>query len=377
MSTLITGSIGASKSLLAVEIIEKTLKETFMFNGEELHRKVYSNIAGLLLEHQPINADDLNHWKSWAKPGDVIVYDEVQLVWPMQKGIAEKTPQAIIDIDMSRHDGVEFYFITQHSMKIHGYLRRTLPRHLHVRRVGSLPLAVIYEFDHVSALATFSNKMSMKMWWHPKRLYKMYDSAVVHFKRKSKFSPAIGLALIPLIAGAAYAPTFMENYKNKQNIQSSVTTVKGDPLGLAKKTEPLQPIQAAGQVQTYTPVYPLTDLAKLPKEFRPTGCIVKKNDCQCYDDDGAKIEVELKQCIMATTEIKLIKTSKAQSATTLAPMLNEVKKDSIPQAQNDKTIDINFPVRPVEQRYDKQAIGQNFLPVPALVNSGGVLGRGS
>ena len=247
---------------------------------------------------------------------------------------------------------------------------------------------MLYEWDYAAVTANKKSANSITPWKWNRKDFKLYHSADIHTKVK-RAMPNFLWVLIALFIPAAYllpAKT-MDLYsrfsgnKKPSEIQTTVTTAKGDTLGLAKKDDKTNLTNTSfGNDNTpviNTIVYPLTDLAKVPKEFRPTGCIVKKNECQCYDDDGAKIEVELKQCLMATTEIRLIKTGRAQSGNYPTPNTNEVKNEPIPSAKIDNGMELNFPQKTVEQKYDKQAIGQNFLPVPAPVVSGGVLSRGS
>lgn len=388
MITLLTGVPGSGKSLKAVGLIKQFLANPLKVNGQEFKRTIYTNIKGLLLDHVLIDKDNMLNWHEWVKPGDVLIFDEIQQVF-RPRAMGQKVPDCIAELEVHRSTySIDMVFITQHVMLLDQNVRRLVGQHIDIRRVAGFPASMLYEWDYAAVTANKKSANSITPWKWDKKDFKLYHSADIHTKVKRAMPNFVWVLIAMMIPAAYFLPKqTMDLYarltgnKIPTNIETTVTTVKGDPLGLAKKDEKTNLINtnAGNDNPPAIPaiVYPLTDLAKIPKELRPTGCIVKKNECQCYDDYGAKIQVELKQCLMATTEIHLIKTSRAQSGYYPTPTANEPKKEPIPQAKNDNSIDINFPVRSVEQKYDKQAIGQNFLPVPAHVNSGGVLNRGS
>ena len=90
MITVITGTPGAGKTLYAISkliqpLVGTTVKHT-QEDGtvEEVPRTIYTNINGLLLDHELIDGGEnngLRDWWKWAKPGSVIVFDEVQRIW--------------------------------------------------------------------------------------------------------------------------------------------------------------------------------------------------------------------------------------------------------------------------------------------------------
>ena len=90
MITIITGTPGAGKTLYTIEkLLQPLVGATFTYTndqGQEVTapRTIYTNINGLLLDHEKIDGGDnqgLRDWHQWAKPGAVIVFDEVQRHW--------------------------------------------------------------------------------------------------------------------------------------------------------------------------------------------------------------------------------------------------------------------------------------------------------
>jgi zona occludens toxin len=146
MITLITGVPGSGKTLYCVSEILPTLIGSVV-NGQDgnpdITRIVYTNINGLLLDHESIDGglNGLTGWQNWCKPGDCIVFDEVQSVWkPRPNG--SKIPDDIGALETHRHKGVDFVLLTQHPMLLDQNVRALVGRHLHIRRMGGMGAAI-------------------------------------------------------------------------------------------------------------------------------------------------------------------------------------------------------------------------------------------
>jgi zona occludens toxin len=235
MITLETGLPGAGKTLLCVDKLLRPLvgatvrHEDSEGNAVEVQRVIYSNINGLLLEHekigpgapwiydgktdswsQPEGGDKfgLNNWHEWAKPGSVIVYDEIQKPWPLAAS-GSKVPPCITALETHRHMGVDFIPITQHPMLIHANLVRLVGRHLHIRRMGNMGLAIVYEWDSCSRTLLYKNAFAKSPYRYAKDVFKLYKSAELHTKQPRKmpsliWGVGIGLAAMVYFGPAAY-----------------------------------------------------------------------------------------------------------------------------------------------------------------------------
>ena len=158
MITVITGTPGAGKTLYTIEklllpLVGSTISQQSEDGVVTTHpRTIYTNINGLLLDHELIDGGDkqgLRDWHKWAKPGSVIVFDEVQRHWkPRANGSA--VPADIEALETHRHMGVDFIIITQNVMLVDKNIHALGGRHLHVRRIANMPMAIVYEWDHVS-----------------------------------------------------------------------------------------------------------------------------------------------------------------------------------------------------------------------------------
>lgn len=318
--TLITGVPGSGKTLKAVWDHLRPYVGHVDVNvndkGEEIKipSVVYTNINSLQIEHELIegggswtydlkkkawvyegNPMGLRNWHNWAKPGAKIFFDEFQKFWPPRANGAAVPPD-IQALDTHRHMGVDFVVITQNCNNVDRHLLGLVDRHIHVRRVANMPLAVVYEWDHASRSLNYRNSMSKSPWRYPLKAYKLYKSAELHTKQKRKV-PSILWFILAGLGTAAYAfPTL------QTRLTERITGKKSEHVATVEQPK-------AGEPQTYikdgvkytvettqTAVAPLPAVsAPLPLPLAPAqpvaaGCVVSPlSECKCFDAQGVKV----------------------------------------------------------------------------------------
>jgi len=213
MITVITGTPGAGKTLYAIQKLLLPLVGTDVVQEVDgvvtIHpRTIYTNIKGLTIDHEFIDGGDVNglrDWHLWAKPGAVIVFDEVQKIWsPRANGSA--VPDDIQALETHRHMGVDFILITQNVMLVDRNIHALGGRHLHVRRVANMPFATVYEWDHVSRQLLFAKSITKSFFKHDKKVYKLYHSADLHTKQPRKMPGVLWFLLIAVVVLAWKGP---------------------------------------------------------------------------------------------------------------------------------------------------------------------------
>ncbi|MCS4511933.1 zonular occludens toxin domain-containing protein [Xylophilus ampelinus] len=266
MITIITGTPGAGKTLYAIDKLLRNMVGTTIkrkIDGVEVEepRIIYSNINGLLLDHELIDDSDhggLHNWHEWAKPGALIVYDEFQKAWPPRPN-GSKVPPDIQALDTHRHMGVDFILITQSVMNTDRHIHALCNRHLHVRRMGNLGLTIVYEWDHASRTLLYSKALAKHPFKYSKSVFELYKSAEVHTKQPKSIPPLIWVALLAL-AGAAYlGPTVYGRLKARINgtppaatsstpaRTTTVTNPDGTTTTKTTLTSTVPPARQAGQ----------------------------------------------------------------------------------------------------------------------------------
>lgn len=330
--TLITGVPGSGKTLYAIDKIlrsyvgatsDKILDDGFVL---KIQRIIYTNINGLLIDHEKIegsgewkksgsewsftgeNDQGLRNWHNWAKPGSLICFDEFQKCWPPRPNGAPIPPD-IQTLDTHRHMGVDFLLITQNCMNIDRHVLGLVDRHLHIRRVANMPMAVVYEWDHASKSLLYKNSITKSAWRYDKSVFKLYKSAELHTKQARKMPGLVWFILIGL-AGVAYAIPSLKNRltdrvtqsqpgKASPAVQAASAPLKpGEKItseyvkdGIKYTVETVQnPLPAAS-----SPARSASDsvTAQRPAPIM-AGCFQSpaNNVCACLDTTGAKIETE-------------------------------------------------------------------------------------
>jgi len=221
--TLITGSPGSGKTLYTVDkLLPELIAREYKVPGDDAgERKVkttiYSNITGLVLEHERMDAAMLDSWPDWARPGDVIVFDEFQRVWPAAPS-GQKVSPGIQGLETHRHRGVDFILITQHPRLIHTNVRSLISRHLHFRRLGKTKSASVYEWDLCSAGLQFSKTVRKFIYRYSKKSFQNYISSELHTKPMGSLPFLFWVVLFALVGSSFAAYRFYHKFLAAQEV---------------------------------------------------------------------------------------------------------------------------------------------------------------
>lgn len=291
MLTIITGTPGAGKSLYTVwEEARKVPGSSVESNGVAVPRRLLSNIKDLLLEHEVIGAKELETWHEWARPGDVIIFDEVQEVW-RPRSFGTKVPECIAALETHRHKGVDIILITQHPMLVDPNIRRLCNRHLHLRRLART-VAYVYEWDHCANPGQVKTAIQARVWFHPKKAYALYKSAQLHTKPTARVPR---LALVGLAAAALFAyvaPMAYGRVTKSLGMESTPVATAARPAASApKKKEPEAGLPAPAPF--ISPVLQTVSVSARPEYL---GCIKFGPRCECFGDVGQRVQVEPATC---------------------------------------------------------------------------------
>lgn len=316
MLTLITGTPGAGKSLMAVwdyarkvpgstvETAQTCVSHGVTYDsGSAVPRHLFTNIKGLLVEHTHIDAERLMNWHEWAQPGDVILYDEVQEVW-RPRALGKDVPACVAALETHRHLGVDIILVTQHPMLLDSNVRRLTNQHIHLRRITKT-CAYVYEWDGCSVNpGATKSAVNGRLWWHPKKAYALYKSAQLHTKPTAKI-PRLAWVGLAAAAGLAYmAPTAYGRITDR--FAPPAAKVAAPPALAASAAQKQAALAAAAPLAPVVPPEPLTPLQSLLAS-RPAGCIALPKRCVCFAADGRPIpDLDQAVCVAAMGEVSPI-----------------------------------------------------------------------
>lgn len=333
MITLITGSPGSGKTLYCVDKILQPLVGTTVNSTNDdgetttYSRTIFTNIPRLLLDHELIDADWLEHLHERKQTGCVVVFDEVQRVWPNRPSMS-KRPAAVEYLETHRHDGIDIVLMTQNPLLLDPAVRALVGRHLHIRRLGAFGAAIVYEWDSCSNALNYRAAFTKTPYKYNRRVFKLYHSADVHTKQTRKV-PFVAWVLIGGVAGAAYFwPQVGDVIRGTSRKTSSSEVVQVEPTGEldGMKVLPIRveeentrgssselagpsdnrPLTADEYIQTLVPRVPdfpytaprydgLTSPVRAPY---PAACInSERRGCECFNQHGVKMSVRKATCI--------------------------------------------------------------------------------
>jgi hypothetical protein len=297
--TAVTGLPGNGKTLYTICMVKEW--------AEREKREVYYNGIEILdpvaLPWKHIEAKD------WHKcpPGSIIVIDEAHKTFPIRAN-GSMVPEHVLPIAELRHEGHNLVLITQHPMELDSAVRRRIGRHLHcVRRFG-MQACSIREWSRCVENCDKTTKDSIQHeWLYNKKAYAWYKSAEVHtIKRK------LPAKLLWLAAPVVFVPIAIYTVVHVVNQQRSGEAIKqaagtssgaasapmspvgqtGGPLSARQYVDQFKP-RVAGLAYT-APVYDkVTQPTRAPY---PAACVQSKSRCQCYTQQGTRLEVPQELC---------------------------------------------------------------------------------
>jgi zona occludens toxin len=309
MLTLLTGTPGAGKTLHAVwEICRKvpgsTLEATAPVTshgvsypkGAAVPRHLFTNIRGLLVDAQVIDADAMQRWPEWAQPGDVIVFDEVQEIW-RPRAVGSKVPDCIAKLEVHRHMGVDLVLITQHPNLVDANVRRLVNQHLHLRRLTKT-LAMLYEWDHCSDPGRHSTALQSRMWWHPKAGYALYSSSQLHTKPTARLPRLALVGLVAVVLCVYLVPTVYGRVSERFTVAPPASKAAPATPAAALAVRPASSPASAPGVQVHDGLEGPPSSAKRPAELA-AGCAWFRKRCGCIDGTGKVSPAPLDVCMVA------------------------------------------------------------------------------
>ena len=377
MIYLITGIPGSGKTLYAVSTLIKSLMGDQVKNDQGLmvdRRLVVDGIPSLALPHEvmaktivdekTITVEDagqgVGNWWEWARPGDVIVIDEVQRIW-RPRAMGSKPPRMVTELETHRHKGVDFILITQSPMLIDQNVRRLVGRHQHVRRLFGMARALIYDWDGCQSDVHRVASANKTMWAYPKSAYKLYASADVHTKQKQKLPlwallPVVALAGLLFVGPTAYSKlSGAMTGKGVVGAPESVASNATDKIAGKSASAPIlvasAPIESASEaISTQDATSETPEILSKP-ELKVAGCVSNADKCTCVDTEGGRVPPVESLCRGALTPALVRLPTSIVEANPLRvddrPALHAIYDRVKPLTEHEQTL-ARFPLRITE-----------------------------
>jgi len=315
MITILTGTPGAGKTSWLISYLIEEIKKG---------RRVYvDNVPDLVLDVR--KAGKVDEWQkgtwlgidtfsptdgdpdsAWAENGNgkpdagaLVVVDECQR-WFRPRG-GRSVPEHIAALEVHRHQGLDFLFITQNLKLVDSNVTVLCSKHIHIRLT---PFGrKIYEWPEVAnpnskqqrdAAATKSYKPDPKV-------FSLYKSASVHTKLKHKLPNAAAMVTLCLVGFSilsyfAYDKIFKKAFADAPVVaDASAVSHTVRPGVRVSPAQPVQPVRPAPVAPSTVATEERTDSPQT--EPAVAGCFASAKSCVCHAPDGSKVDYSVSQCL--------------------------------------------------------------------------------
>lgn len=304
MITIITGTPGAGKTALSVDLLLREYSDRLIYND---------GLEGLLLEHQPV---DVMNWHNDVPDGSLIIVDEVQRKW-RPAGPGAKVPDCIAALETHRHRGIDFILITQNVKLVHSNVRALVGRHLHIRDTGWMG-RWLYEFPECDTNNSWKRCENKRRYTLPKHVFDKYKSASMHIKpvrNRPVLLYIVGLAFLALLyviwqLWASFktetlpAPVSLDPAKLVQQAPVIAGAIAGQ-VGLTPQPAP-DKIKIDDRTDWIPRIPHMPETAPAFDEVRKVqqfpvvaGGVCFKGECKCFTQQGTNAGLTHDQCLIA------------------------------------------------------------------------------
>jgi len=309
MITLITGTPGAGKTAWTVQELTRLphQRKVYVHGIPKLqiaHEPIYCSsplcdMCQSIPEDQRLTSYYVENWPEWVTDGSLIVIDEVQRIWRPSNS-AQKLPDDISRLETHRHNGLDFWLISQGPHLFHSNIRLLVGRHVHL--VSSWSGRTEYEFPECRQDVTRRTDAVQRPYKLPKKIFCLYESASLHTKQSMRrpLSLYIFLLLAVIVSWASYRT--YERMKNKTQ-PGETTELKETPKTGLINAPTTNRFQSPGypdfkptnpSVPSTAPAY--ASFNQVTQAPHLIGCVKTPDWCKCYSRQSVPVPVTLQFC---------------------------------------------------------------------------------
>lgn len=314
MLTLITGSPGAGKTALVVSMLREFVEAN---PGRPV---LVMGIPELQVPHELVppveqwtrqvaSVEDASIVQTeFAFPeGALVIIDEAQKVF-RPRGVGAKVPGHVAAFETHRHQGLDFWLVTQHPGLIDANIRKLVRKHIHLRQHwagrGLLEWSEVADpnspADRASAV-----RRPFKL---PRSVFSLYRSASLHVKTRQRvpWSVWVFLAVVAVVSvlGWRFYGTVSSAIQGEPKAavleeKSSAAPVVGGAAGLSAgpgggglSLESFKP-RLVGRPES-APLY--DEVRKVVAMPGVAGCAATRARCSCYTEQGSDAGLSGDEC---------------------------------------------------------------------------------
>lgn len=323
MITLITGTPGAGKTAYAVAQLHALTssgqgRPVFVMGIPELQvpHEQCPPVAEWT-ERRPVPEDPSLVESFFTFPeGSLVIIDEAQKIYrPRPTG--SKVPDHVSAFERHRHQGLDFWLISQSPSLLDANVRRLVGKHVHIRSLWAGRR--LYEWAEASDPESRASRAVAitRRYRLPRRAFRLYKSASLHVKQSRRL-PLTAYVFLLVVGGAGYLG--WRNYGILDGAWEgtgaysgggkAAVTARDESTGrapggaAAAPSGPAVQLAVGGAIEDYVPriatrpeTAPLYDGLRQVRSLPVVvGCVEMGEVCRCYTQQGTDAFLSRDQC---------------------------------------------------------------------------------
>ena len=219
--------------------------------------------------------------------GALIVLDEAHQFFP-QRASGKVPPPYIEALNVHRHQGLDFWVLTQRPSFLDPFIRGLSSRHLHI---APNPFSFngsrnLYEWAEYQETVNRSSKLlAKKTSYKPSpAVFPLYKSATLHTKLNHSMPTIMRVFIIILLIFFAVAGYAIYRTKTRINDLNNLSAT-------ASSASSLQPVKTLNQPLTTSATVPNSSpyILNSPQKIFVSACISSSSKCVCYTKNGMQV----------------------------------------------------------------------------------------
>lgn len=261
--------------------------------------------------------DNTSKQRFTLPPNSIVVIDECQRIYRVRPQGAS-VPAHVAAFETHRHQGLDFFLITQHPQLLDTAVRKLAGYHFHVRRPSGLDKTNVYEWEQCETdpLSERSRKLARtSVWKFDRSLYPYYVSSEAHTHKRNlplKQIAAVVVAALVVVGSASYTARHVMSGAGVTELvdkkaPASTEIVSREGSAVRSMVDPWSADVRAPRIAGYERTAPLFDPLQRPKsQPKIAGCMQFKSDklniCRCTTEQGSVLNINSHECARLVKE---------------------------------------------------------------------------
>lgn len=239
--------------------------------------------------------------------GALIIIDESHTDFP-QRASGKAPPPYVEALTVHRHQGLDFWFVSQRPSFLDPFIRGLSSRHIHL---SLNPFSFTgarnkYEWSEYQETVNRSSKLlAAKSDYKPSpAVFPLYASASVHTKLDQRMPTIMKVFIVAVICLVGIVGLGVARIQNRVQAvkEAQVVPIPVQPIKVAT----VQPEGGGGERSTPTaPAGVMSVVQQTQTPLKVSSCIANATRCKCYTDKGRAValsETECRASVAAYTE---------------------------------------------------------------------------